>query len=83
MADVLSYREFVLEMCRTLPRVYPHAEGVGMISPKGKPELKTRDEAQINAWIDAEVPLVINGVTFKNKGRRVNEKPEKDDKGAK
>jgi len=60
-------REFTLQLSKLLYEMHPKIKGIGMVSPKGKPELKTRDVAQINAWYDAGVPLVMYGIGFKRK----------------
>lgn len=62
-------REFTLQLSKVLHEMHPELEDIGKVSPKGRPELKTRDAAQINAWYDGGEQLVIHGIKLKPRRR--------------
>jgi hypothetical protein len=50
-------REFTLQLSKVLHEMHPELEDIGKVSPKGRPELKTRDAAQSTPGTTAENSL--------------------------
>jgi hypothetical protein len=52
-------RDFIIALVNHLPSI--------SICPKGRPEEATRIEAQIRAWFRDKVPLLVLGISLKDR----------------